>query len=780
MATRANNNTAAEETVFLSPETPGKHKADSKLFAGASSAFPAALLAAMAPALAAGCVTQTVLICMLASGLIVATGLGFAECYLANKRRVGYFAFAVALASIALLLILPSAREGLYSLHNAVVCRFDDAYGAYFHLIGTGSQVAGSALFGIGMGVLSGVLSWAATRTRVPGVTLVSAVVLCGGCIKLGLGAAAVAAALGLGAWLSQCRFTQLRGSSYPASFAVVGALSSIGLCAVFFAAFLVLYTPNPAVSSAYNAFEKNIDEARYGSDTLPQGSLATANTMNEGEGSGLSLSVNGQVSDNLLLHGFTGATFENGAWQPISHSAYEGEWRGVMKWLGKQGFIPAEQRAAYDDANAKAENAEQPDTATISVNAENANSKYLYTPYTLRSLDGNGSLDIDGAPQSGFIGTRSYQFTMDDVAQSDTFANTTWLAESPSPYATAENVYTAFAHTNYLEVSEEEEAAIDELIFNDATWDASSASSEYAVISRVRTMLDTLASYSETPAAPDSSQPFARWFLGEARSGNSAYFATAATLALRSQGIPARYAEGYRADMNDVNDAARNGSPLNLNAHDAHAWVEVYLDGVGWTPVEVTPGFYSQNLEADQVIDVDEARSNGSGQIMQSESVIGQMDDEEPPQTPSEIALRFAVNTVLLIITVLIAIGVLLLQRRVRIAHRNRQISKDDQAVSVPALFRYLALVLSEGIAHYDQTRPLDCLNEFEHAFPGIDAEEYRRAVTIHQAYAFGGHKLKPNEMRTLRRFAGRAHACLPATQSATQRIKRYFIKAL
>ena len=200
----------------------------------------------------------------------------------------------------------------------------------------------------------------------------------------------------------------------------------------------------------------------------------------------------------------------------------------------------------------------------------------------------------------------------------------------------------------------------------------------------------------------------------------------------------------------------------------------------MGWTPVEVTPGFYSQNLEADQVIDVDEARSNGSGQIMQSESVIGQMDDEEPPQTPSEIALRFAVNTVLLIIAVLIAIGVLLLQRRVRIAHRNRQISKDDQAVSVPALFRYLALVLSEGIAHYDQTRPLDCLNEFEHAFPGIDAEEYRRAVTIHQAYAFGGHKLKPNEMRTLRRFAERAHACLPATQSATQRIKRYFIKAL
>ena len=774
------NNTAAVKTVFLSPETPGKHKADSRFFAGASSAFPAALLAAMVPALAAGCITQTVLISMLATGLLMAAGLGFAECYLANKRRVRYFAFAVALVSALVMLIVPSAREGLFSLHNAVVCGFDDAYGTYFHLAGSGNLVAGSVLFGVGAGLLSGVLSWAATRTKITGITLISIVILCGGCIKLNLGAGAVAAALGLGAWLSQCRFAQLRGSSYPASFAIVGALSSIALCAVFFAAFLALYTPNPAVSSQYSTFEKNVDEIRYGCDTLPQGNIATANTMNEEEGSHLSLSTSGPVSDNLLLHGFTGATFEDGVWLPISHSAYEGEWRGVMPWLGKQNFTPAEQRAEYNSTTAEEGNAEQPDTVTVSVNAEHANSKYLYTPYTLRTLDGGGALDVDGAPQSGFIGTRSYQFTMDDVSQSDTFTNATWLAESNSSYATAENVYAAFARANYLEVSEEEKNAVNELIFNDATWDASAASSEYAVISRVRTMLDTLASYSETPAAPSGNEPFTQWFLGEARSGNSAYFATAATLALRSQGIPARYAEGYRADMSDVNDASKNGSALDLSAHDAHAWVEVYLDGTGWTPIEVTPGFYSQNLEADQVVDVNEARSNGSGQIMQSESVVGQMDEEESPQSPVETALRFVVNTLLAVIVVLVAIGALLLQRAIRIVYRSHQTGSDDQAVSVPALFRYLALVLSEGIPHYDQTRPLDCLGEFEHAFPGIDAEEYRRAVTIHQAYAFGEHELKPNEMRTLRRFAERTHACLPATRSAAQRIKRYFVKAL
>ena len=29
------------------------------------------------------------------------------------------------------------------------------------------------------------------------------------------------------------------------------------------------------------------------------------------------------------------------------------------------------------------------------------------------------------------------------------------------------------------------------------------------------------------------------------------------------------------------------------LTSKDSHAWAEVYMDGIGWIPVDVTPGYY-------------------------------------------------------------------------------------------------------------------------------------------------------------------------------------------
>ena len=36
----------------------------------------------------------------------------------------------------------------------------------------------------------------------------------------------------------------------------------------------------------------------------------------------------------------------------------------------------------------------------------------------------------------------------------------------------------------------------------------------------------------------------------------------------------------------------SRNGQIL-LTSQDAHAWTEIYMDGMGWIPVDFTPGFY-------------------------------------------------------------------------------------------------------------------------------------------------------------------------------------------
>ena len=82
------------------------------------------------------------------------------------------------------------------------------------------------------------------------------------------------------------------------------------------------------------------------------------------------------------------------------------------------------------------------------------------------------------------------------------------------------------------------------------------------------------------TPAYP--SDDYAVYFLTTAHQGYCIHFATAAAAAYRSLGIPARVAAGF------VTETAA-GQYTDVKGSDAHAWVEIYQNGIGWIPVEVT-----------------------------------------------------------------------------------------------------------------------------------------------------------------------------------------------
>ena len=73
--------------------------------------------------------------------------------------------------------------------------------------------------------------------------------------------------------------------------------------------------------------------------------------------------------------------------------------------------------------------------------------------------------------------------------------------------------------------------------------------------------------------------------FLFVRRSGHCEYFASAMTVLLRSEGIPARYVTGFLpGEYNDV------GGDYIVRESDAHAWVEVYFPPYGWITFDPTP----------------------------------------------------------------------------------------------------------------------------------------------------------------------------------------------
>jgi hypothetical protein len=104
------------------------------------------------------------------------------------------------------------------------------------------------------------------------------------------------------------------------------------------------------------------------------------------------------------------------------------------------------------------------------------------------------------------------------------------------------------------------------------------------AVESYVENCADYSLSISPLPAGTD----FVTNFLDVSKKGFCMHFSTAATLIYRQLGIPARYVSGFYVDHNKKGKS----DWIDITDRQAHAWVEVYCDGVGWIAVNVTPGY--------------------------------------------------------------------------------------------------------------------------------------------------------------------------------------------
>lgn len=133
--------------------------------------------------------------------------------------------------------------------------------------------------------------------------------------------------------------------------------------------------------------------------------------------------------------------------------------------------------------------------------------------------------------------------------------------------------------------------------------------------INAVREALARRCQYSLTPGKVPSSAHLLDFFLNEHRVGYCEYFATAATLLFRASGIPARYVEGYALPAEQISAGEEREielprtSPiigdsfafqnfnvketarfLDVTDRNAHAWVQVYINGYGWLSIDVTP----------------------------------------------------------------------------------------------------------------------------------------------------------------------------------------------
>jgi len=161
--------------------------------------------------------------------------------------------------------------------------------------------------------------------------------------------------------------------------------------------------------------------------------------------------------------------------------------------------------------------------------------------------------------------------------------------------------LYNGFAEEKYLETIEGiTPADFDD--FSSADWDACHNAlnqdglidinwGRYNMALYVKDYLASNYSYTKVFDELDYDEDSVLYFLEDSKEGCCRHFASAAVLILRENGVPARYASGYvvKPSMFEIEDGAY---VADVKDYCEHAWVEVYLDYIGWIPIEVTPGY--------------------------------------------------------------------------------------------------------------------------------------------------------------------------------------------
>ena len=339
-----------------------------------------------------------------------------------------------------------------------------------------------------------------------------------------------------------------------------------------------------------------------FGKDDLGHGDLTLAKrTIRDGE----ALSVTMSEPQSMYLKGFTGSTFNGRQWTDLTDTTYY-QAEDMMEALRQADF-----HAPGQLAQAALLSYEKLQENTITIDNTGADRRLIYVPYDLTDPGDLRSVITKGGSEfyTGKLGqNRSYTYK----AAENQVDNWTDVAgrfftlalggdELTEEYLLPESYYNTFVYENYTQLGIADKKILAAHIGSEG--DLSQGHMDYKVaITAIRTYLEENFIYTEDLGEVNADVNQLKVFL-DSKKGYDVQFATAATLMFRYYGIPARYVEGYLITPEDA-AKAQDGN-ISVSRERAHAWTEIYIDGIGFVPLEVTPEFYGVMEEADMTVGI-------------------------------------------------------------------------------------------------------------------------------------------------------------------------------
>lgn len=192
-------------------------------------------------------------------------------------------------------------------------------------------------------------------------------------------------------------------------------------------------------------------------------------------------------------------------------------------------------------------------------------------------------------------------------------------------------------------------------------------ADSNHEKLLRIETLLRSFR-YTDTPGALPSdisnASDFLDYLILEKQDGYCSYYATAFVLLARAYGLPARYVQGFCVPSGVI-----TGSKATVLSSYAHAWPEVYLEGIGWLVFEPTPGkqrFVRWSTTEERCTHIE-----GAGNSLSENELSEETEEEEAPRFILHwYHIVIPISAGLLLVLLLLAIDQLI--RRIRYDRMN------------------------------------------------------------------------------------------------------------
>lgn len=503
----------------------------------------------------------------------------------------------------------------------------------------------------------------------------------------------------------------------------------------------------------------QKVEDLRYGKNPMPEGNLYEADMMETGKEK--VMQVHTEQVKTLYLRGFTGSLYENGKWSELPNSAYGYSHSGMLAWLKNNQFEPAMQYASYENASKEKQNANR-----VQIEVSGTDREYLYTPYSAAKITAGAYQEEkdNGYLSSDVLGAKNYKIVeRSDELPGELLVAKDWIknpkTKKQKQYMETEKVYRKFVYETYITVNEEIEPYIKKYFSDKAK--AENTTGVYTITSFIRSQLKKYASYKRNPKqVPEEAEPVL-WFLSEGGEGNSALFASAAVAIFREFGIPARYVEGYLLSKEKIQKA--KGKAVTLTGEDSHAWVEVYMDGMGWIDVDVTPGFYFEEYDLMQMVQKPQGIQMTAELEERSKDNRGDLNGagagKKKPQDRKSLYLRYTSATLVLLFILFVAAVVFLeLKRYIRYKRWRKKLRKASQKERCDLIYE---MVFSQirllGIEAGMGWQTVEVEEKIRRLVPTVYEGEYVMMNALMEKGIYGEKELQDWEVRALFHFANK-----------------------